>query len=57
MQGIQSELAAYACMGALNESILHWLFTGTPDRLESAAPALQLLLLNSVGVNRTGLEA
>ena len=34
-----------------------WLFTGTPDRLESAAPALQLLLLNSVGVNRTGLEA
>ncbi len=57
MQGIQSELAAYACMGALNESILHWLFTGTPDRLESAAPALQLLLLNSVGVNGTGLEA
>ena len=44
-------------MGALNESILRWLFTGTPDRLESAAPALQLLLLTSVGVNRTGLEA
>ena len=57
MQGIQSELAAYAWMGVLNESILRWLSTGTPDRLESAAPALQLLLLNSVGVNRTGLEA
>ena len=44
-------------MGALSESILCWLFTGTPDRLESAALAQQLLLLNSVGVNGTGLEA
>ena len=44
-------------MGALNESTLRWLFTDTPDRLESAATALQLLLLNSVGVNGTGLEA
>jgi AcrR family transcriptional regulator len=52
-----TELAAYAWMGALNEIILRWLYTGTPKRLESAAPALQLLLLNSVGANATRVEA
>ena len=52
-----TELAAYAWMGALNEIILRWLYTGTPEPLESAAPALQLLLLNSVGANKTRVEA
>jgi AcrR family transcriptional regulator len=44
-----TELAAYAWMGALNEVILRWLYTGVPDPLENAAPTLQRLLLNSVG--------
>ena len=43
-----TELAAYAWMGALNEIILRWLYVGTPERLESAAPALLRLLLGSV---------
>ena len=43
-----TELAAYAWMGALNEIILRWLYMGAPERLESAAPALQRLLLGSV---------
>lgn len=48
-----TELASYAWMGALNEVILRWLYTGRPDPLESAAPALQSLLLRSVGVNKS----
>ena len=46
-----TELAAYAWMGALNEIILRWLHTGHPDPLESAAPTLRSLLLKSVGTN------
>lgn len=48
-----TELASYAWMGALNEVILRWLYTGRPDPLESVAPALQSLLLKSVGVNNS----
>ncbi|MDA1095919.1 MAG: TetR/AcrR family transcriptional regulator [Chloroflexi bacterium] len=44
-----TELAAYAWMGALNEVILRWLHTGKPEKLEDAASALQTLLLRSVG--------
>jgi AcrR family transcriptional regulator len=42
-------LAACAWMGALNEVILRWLYTGQPDPLEGALPALRELLLRSVG--------
>jgi AcrR family transcriptional regulator len=42
-------LAATVWMGALNEVILRWLFSGQPERLESTLPALRVLLLRSVG--------
>lgn len=43
--------AAYAWLGAMNEIILRWLYTGRPDPLEETAPALQALLLRSVGAH------
>ncbi len=43
-----TELAAYAWIGALNEIVLRWLYIGTPEQLETAAPALQRLLLGGV---------
>ncbi len=46
---LDSTLASYAWMGALNEIILRWLFTGQPDPLVSAAPQLRRMLLASVG--------
>ncbi|MCX6068374.1 MAG: TetR/AcrR family transcriptional regulator [Chloroflexi bacterium] len=45
----QAELAARAWVGALNEVVIHWIYTGEPD-LESAIPALQIFLLRSIGV-------
>jgi len=42
-------LAACAWMGALNEVILRWLYTGQPEVLDSALPGLRALLLRSVG--------
>ena len=42
-------MAARAWVGALNEVVIHWIYTGEPD-LESAIPALQIFLLRSIGV-------
>ena len=42
-------LAACAWMGALNEVVLRWLYTGRPQSLDAALPALRVLLLRSVG--------
>jgi AcrR family transcriptional regulator len=44
-------LVACAWMGALNEVVLRWLYTGQPDPLEAALPALRVLLLRSVGLD------
>ena len=46
---LQADLAARAWVGALNEVVIHWIYTGEPD-LESAIPALQIFLLRSIGV-------
>ena len=47
---IDSEVAARAWMGALNEVVLRWVYTGSPEP-ERAAPALRTLLLRSIGVS------
>ncbi len=52
---LDTTLAAYAWMGALNEIILRWLYTGEPSPLTSAAPQLKSILLSSVGVSKAGL--
>jgi len=46
---IDTELAAYAWLGAIHELVLRWLHTGRPDPLTAAVPELRALLLRSVG--------
>lgn len=46
---VDTELAAFAWLGAVNEVVLRWLYTGEPDPLERALPELRTLLLRSVG--------
>ncbi|MEW5828324.1 MAG: TetR/AcrR family transcriptional regulator [Chloroflexota bacterium] len=46
---MDTEVAACAWMGALNEIVLRWVYTGQPDPAR-ALPALRTLLLRSVGV-------
>jgi TetR/AcrR family transcriptional regulator, fatty acid metabolism regulator protein len=45
---LQSDLAARAWVGALNEIVIHWIYTGTPD-LETAIPEIKAFLLRSIG--------
>jgi len=44
-----AELAARAWVGALNEIVIHWIYTGTPD-LETTIPEIKAMLLRSIGV-------
>lgn len=46
---LDAELAAHVWMGALNEIIMRWIQTGSPDAAASL-PALRTILLRSVGV-------
>ena len=46
---LDTEIAACAWVGALNEIVLRWVFTGEPDP-ERSLPALRRLFLKSVGV-------
>ncbi len=46
---IDTELAAFAWLGAVNEVVLRWLYTGKPEPLEKALPELRTLLLRSIG--------
>ena len=45
-----TEIAARAWMGALNEVVLRWVYIGSPDP-SRALPALRTLLLRSIGVS------
>ncbi len=46
---LDTEVAACAWMGALNEIILRWVYTGQPDPVRSL-PVLRRMLLQSIGV-------
>jgi AcrR family transcriptional regulator len=46
---LDTEVAACAWVGALNEIVLRWVYTGQPDPVRSL-PALRRLLLQSVGI-------
>ncbi len=46
---IDTEITAYAWMGAINEIVIEWVHTGHP-KPERALPALQSVLLRSVGI-------
>lgn len=45
----QTDLAASIWVGALNEIVIHWIYTGEPN-LEKSIPALRFFLLRSIGV-------
>lgn len=48
---VETETAAWAWFGAINEIVTRWLVTGQPRRLEDAFPTLRALLLRSVGAS------
>jgi AcrR family transcriptional regulator len=46
---LQTDLAARVWVGALNEVVVHWIYTGQPE-LEETIPALRSFLLRSIDV-------
>ncbi len=49
---LDTETAALAWFGAINEIITRWLYTGQPESLEHVTPELAAMLLRSVGYVR-----
>jgi len=47
---IDTEVAARAWMGAINEVVIRWVYTGEPEP-ERALPTLRTMLLRSIGVS------
>jgi AcrR family transcriptional regulator len=45
---LNTEITAYAWLGAVNEVIVRWLYTGQPDPLEETLDTLRELLLRSI---------
>ncbi|MBF8266689.1 MAG: TetR family transcriptional regulator [Dehalococcoidia bacterium] len=45
---LDTEVTAYAWLGAVNEVIVRWLYTGQPEPLEAAMDTLRRLLLHSI---------
>lgn len=45
---LKADVTARAWVGALNEIVIHWIYTGTPP-LEESLPALRTFLLQSIG--------
>lgn len=50
IQSVDTEVIACAWMGALNEIVLRWVYTGQPDPVRSL-PVLRRMLLQSVAVS------
>jgi len=46
---LDAEITSYAWLGAVNEVIIRWLYTGQPDPLDEALDTLRVLLLRSIG--------
>lgn len=46
---LDAEVAAYAWMGAINEVVIRWVYTGQPEP-QRALPTLRAVLLRSIGV-------
>ena len=47
---LNTEVVAYAYLGAISEVVVKWLETGTPHPVKEALPTLRRLLLGSVGL-------
>ncbi len=48
---LDTDIAACAWFGAINEIVVRWLVAGQPTTLEDALPGLRQLLLRSVGIH------
>jgi AcrR family transcriptional regulator len=46
---LNTEITAYVWLGAINELVLRWLYTGQPDPLKESLPALLEVFLHSIG--------
>jgi AcrR family transcriptional regulator len=57
IEPIDTQVAAMAWFGALNEVVMRWLMTEQPGRLEDTYPTLQAILLRSVGISEERIEA
>jgi AcrR family transcriptional regulator len=55
IQPVNTQIAAYAWIGAINEVVIRWIHTGEPD-LETALPDLRIFLLQSIGVTKTQIN-
>ena len=53
---LDTEITAYAWLGAVNEVIVRWLYTGQQERLEQALDTLRELLLNSISATEKGVR-
>ena len=53
---IDTEVAAYVWMGAINEVVIRWVYCGNPTP-DQALPALRTLLLRSIGVSDKSIQA
>ena len=49
---INTEITAYAWLGAINELVLRWVYTGQPDPLTQTLPTLQELFLGGIGITQ-----
>ncbi len=49
---INTEITAYAWLGAINELVLRWIYTGKPDPLTEALPALLEIFLRGIGIEQ-----
>jgi AcrR family transcriptional regulator len=52
---LDTEVAACAWVGALNEIVLRWVYHGEPDPIRSL-PTLRRLLLQSIGISQERIE-
>ncbi len=55
IEPLDTQIAAYAWMGAINEVVIRWIHTGEPD-LEHSLPALRSFLLRSIGVSNDQID-
>ncbi len=52
---LDTEVAAYAWIGAINEVVIRWVHTGSPEP-ERVLPTLRTMLLRSIGVSEARIR-
>lgn len=48
---IDTNIASHIWLGAINEVLIRWLYTGEPAPVKEALPVLKRLLLSGIGVD------